>query len=94
MYPLSVLFEVVKAGVQVKWERYARSRFYLLCGWYALFVILFTAWSVTEGAVDPEVTTGPSHGSTWSAAEGVGGPLRRSHGVFRCFTCDFWFPSA
>ena len=68
----------VKAGVQVKWEGYARLRFYMIFGLYAAFVILFTVWSVTEGVVDPDATTGPSHGSTWSAAEGAGAAFLRS----------------
>ena len=45
---------VVRAGVQVKWERYARPRFLLIFGWYVLFVTLFTCWSIAEPLADVE----------------------------------------
>ena len=45
--------------MKVKWEQYAQPRFRLIFGWYAVFVILFTCWSITEAAVDPEAMSGP-----------------------------------
>ena len=45
--------------MQVKWERYARSRFLLIFGWYVLFVTLFTCWSIAEPLADVGNKIGP-----------------------------------
>ena len=46
--------------MQVKWEQYARQRFRLIFGWYAIFVFLFTAWTFEDVAADPEGTKRPT----------------------------------
>ena len=57
----SVLFAhpAVKAGVLVKWEKYAKVRFQGLFVTYAVFLALFTAWTVAETAAELDESPGP-----------------------------------